>query len=824
MKAPGLRRRYSQRADSLARSHQPLLRLQRAKRRSHPSRHSSRKQHQQQQQWVPLKHPRLAHQAPFPTTAAPRAPPSGTFPEGPQIPYGTLDLDLGPDSPPGSSSIHCLTPVLNLSPAPTLDSPVPQALGVPAPSPDSPHSVIQDAFKGRRLNVRSQSAPDRSGFRILPDPTQPFMPPQMTPDAAAVEVNGVEHPAVMHALQKDVEQVQVGSRNLSTGPSFAQLIPSEPELARKPRESLRTGLEPAGYLCRRVPQYAASPPIETVVFAWGVSEDAQLGLNTGVNILTPKVVEATLGLRLSGRKFNRTPIVAGSRNTLVIDGSGQVWSWGWNERGTLGHGHRAPERKPRAIPALRGVNIVQVAIGGWHCLALGDNGALYAWGGNEYVQCGVDAEQRDIVSPVLAVPQLKVTMVAAGGMHSLALTESGEVWTWGEPWGDFAMKVARHPRQVTAAVDVAAIACGAFHNMALTRSGEVYTWGTNDYGQLGNGNTSYQTVPSLVMDLDLLQVSDIAAGGWHSAALTTTGELWVWGRGEYGRLGLSDRTGSSKLRPQRVMGLAHHKVVQVVLGGTHSIALTSRDRMFVWGRGSYGRLGLGPEKDLYHPVELQLPGGHECWRVIAVAAGGRHSMCVALPVRDGGSAAQAAAELAEAAADQPDGVSADGDSEPSLYDRDMDDGLGELPSPPAELSSIAAEMAQHWPTQEGNEKDQLTSEEDDGDDDEDDDDEDEREGFSREERHTRSPISRARSPSYPRSPLVGSPASSAYLAMAMVGSPRTRSPFLDAPASPRGWQATPSLFANDALRQSLDAAVLRSPSQQGSVRPGSYQS
>lgn len=60
--------------------------------------------------------------------------------------------------------------------------------------------------------------------------------------------------------------------------------------------------------------------------------------------------------------------------------------------------------------------------------------------------------------------------------------------------------------------------------------------------------------------------------------------------------------------------------------------------------------------------------------------------------------------------------------------------------------------------------------------------------------------------------------------MAMVGSPRTRSPFLDAPASPRGWQATPSLFANDALRQSLDAAALRSPSQQGSVRSGSYQS
>mmetsp|Transcript_13602 Transcript_13602/g.29116 ORF Transcript_13602/g.29116 Transcript_13602/m.29116 type:complete len:631 (-) Transcript_13602:438-2330(-) len=420
-------------------------------------------------------------------------------------------------------------------------------------------------------------------------------------------------------------------------------------------------VSPVGYLCNQLPRYVREPPIEAVVFAWGVNEDGQLGIQSDQNVGTPKVVEALLGLRFAGRSFGRSPLVAGSRNTLAIDAEGGVWSWGWNERGTLGHGHRGQERKPKRIAALQGVNVHQVAVNGWHCLALAEGGQLFAWGGNEYLQCGVMPEKRDIVEPVICVPHLKVRMVACGGMHTLALTETGEVWTWGEPWGDFAMKVERNPRPVSGATGMAAIACGAFHNMALSRRGEVYTWGTNDYGQLGNGNTSYQIIPKRVLDLDHVQVSDIAAGGWHSLVLSVHGEVFTWGRGEYGRLGIGDRTGSSKLRPQLVRGLEGHRIVQVAAGGTHTLALSSRGRLFIWGRGSFGRLGLGAEKDMYHPVECELPGGSDRWRVMAISCGGRHSICLALPVRDGlGSVL-----------DSDDDV--DGGSEPSLFDHSTRD-------------------------------------------------------------------------------------------------------------------------------------------------------
>ncbi|KAL3132366.1 hypothetical protein ABBQ32_008942 [Trebouxia sp. C0010 RCD-2024] len=309
----------------------------------------------------------------------------------------------------------------------------------------------------------------------------------------------------------------------------------------------------------------------------------------------------------------------------------QVLSWGWNARSSLGHGHRGNEKKPRRIAALKGVNIVQAACGGWHCLAVSNTGQAYAWGGNEYGQCGVAEGKRDVPQPSPCLPQHKVVQVAAGGMHTCALTDSGQVWTWGEPWGEFSMQLDRSPRAVPDATDVAKIACGAFHNLALTREGQVVAWGINDFGQLGNGSTVYATSPGQVVGLDDIAVSDIAAAGWHSLAITTSGEVYVWGRGEYGRLGLGDKGGSSRLRPCKVKAIEGHRVVQASCGGTHTMVLTAEGRIFGWGRGSFGRLGTGLQKDCYSPVEIFLPGGPERWRVISVACGGRHTMALALP-------------------------------------------------------------------------------------------------------------------------------------------------------------------------------------------------
>ncbi len=364
------------------------------------------------------------------------------------------------------------------------------------------------------------------------------------------------------------------------------------------------------------------------------------GLDANSNVLAPKVLEALLGTRLRGRAFGRTPLVAGSRCSVAISADGDVYTWGWNSRASLGQGHRDHVPKPRRVAGLRGVPIVQVALGGWHTLLLDNEGQVWACGGDEYMQSGQAAKERDVLVPTMCLPALRVCQVSAGGMHSLALTEDGNLWTWGEPWGSFSMTIDRRPHRVEVEDPeeiverggFVAIACGAFHNLALTATGEIYSFGLNDYGQLGLGHTASVTAPQRIVDgLEGVTVADISCGGWHSACVSTTGEVFMWGRGEYGRLGLGDKSGSSKLRPAKVWALDGIKMVQVSCGGSHTLGVTADGKAWAWGRGSFGRLGTGEERDAITPVEVKLPGGPERWHVIAVAAGGRHSLCFAVP-------------------------------------------------------------------------------------------------------------------------------------------------------------------------------------------------
>lgn len=379
----------------------------------------------------------------------------------------------------------------------------------------------------------------------------------------------------------------------------------------------------------------------SAVIAWGSGEDGQLGLGDNeekdcvcdISALYPHEVRS---------------VVAGSRNSLAICEDGQLFTWGWNQRGTLGH---PPETKtentPSQVKALANVKIVQAAIGGWHCLAVDDQGRAYAWGGNEYGQCGEEPGRkdetgkplrRDIVIPQRCASQLIVRQVAAGGTHSVVLTHDGQVWTWGQPWPPGDIKQISVPVRVQGLEKVRLISVGAFHNMALQEDGTLLAWGNNEYGQLGTGDTQPRSQPVIVHGLAGLTLVDIAAGGWHSTALTDDGEVYGWGRGEHGRLGFGDNDKSSKMVPQKVHLLTGEDIIQVSCGGTHSVALTRDGRMFSFGRGDHGRLGYGRKVTTGQPGEVPInlppPGnlnGTEAegsWVAKLVACGGRHTLAI----------------------------------------------------------------------------------------------------------------------------------------------------------------------------------------------------
>ncbi|KAK2420282.1 Regulator of chromosome condensation (RCC1) family protein [Trifolium repens] len=245
------------------------------------------------------------------------------------------------------------------------------------------------------------------------------------------------------------------------------------------------------------------------IIAWGSGEDGQLGIGTNEDKEWVCTVKALPSQRVRS-------VVAGSRNSLAICHDGKLFTWGWNQRGTLGHpAETKTENIPSQVKALSHVHIVQAAIGGWHCLAVDDHGKAYAWGGNEYGQCGEEPERkddngrplrRDIVIPQPCAPKLVVRQVAAGGTHSVVLTREGHVWTWGQPWPPGDIKQISVPVRVQGLENIRLIAVGAFHNLALQEDGTLWAWGNNEYGQLGTGDTQPRSQPIHVQGLSGLNL------------------------------------------------------------------------------------------------------------------------------------------------------------------------------------------------------------------------------------------------------------------------------------------------------------------------------
>jgi len=215
--------------------------------------------------------------------------------------------------------------------------------------------------------------------------------------------------------------------------------------------------------------------------------------------------------------------------------------------------------------------------------------------------------------------------IAGGADHTCALTAAGAVVCWGAniygQLGNGSRTDSLTPAPVTGlSSGVQAIAAGQYHTCALTAAGAVVCWGYNAEGELGNGTTDDSLTPVPVVGLDA-GARAISAGGYHSCALTAAGAAVCWGGNWFGQLG--DGTTNDSATPVHVSGLSSG-VRAIATGGYYSCAITPAGGAACWGGNLYGQLGNATADPSSVPVAVNgLAAG-----VAGIAAGWDHTCAV----------------------------------------------------------------------------------------------------------------------------------------------------------------------------------------------------
>ncbi|MDT4939034.1 MAG: hypothetical protein QOG80_2705, partial [Pseudonocardiales bacterium] len=354
---------------------------------------------------------------------------------------------------------------------------------------------------------------------------------------------------------------------------------------------------------------ADPPPAGTsIVLAAGLNNLGQLGTGTTGNAATPVANKLPVGTTV-------TAVAAGYVHSLALTSSGSIYAWGDNTYGELGNGTNSTTASltPALVNSPAGVTFTAVAVGYYDSLALASDGSVYAWGYNGFGALGISAAVNPTSPTHVNLPAgTTVTKVSAGYGHSLFLTSTGSVYAAGlnnvGQLGNGTLTNTTgttlvHLPTGTTASDIAA---GYAHSLAISSTGGVLSWGYNAFGQLGNNSVANSPVP-VAVSLGSATATGISAGLSHSVALTSTGGVFAWGDNSGAQLGNGTQTGTSKV-PVAV-NLAGATAVSINAGYAHNVARTSTGGVLAWGYNQFGQAGVGTVANVLSPTTVKLPPG-----------------------------------------------------------------------------------------------------------------------------------------------------------------------------------------------------------------------
>lgn len=359
-------------------------------------------------------------------------------------------------------------------------------------------------------------------------------------------------------------------------------------------------------LAAAVPAAAIPLPVPDRMggWGWGHNGSRQLGdRTTKTRTVAVTVFGLTSGVRM---------MAAGMDHSMALMSDATVRAWGDNTFGQLGNGSDAPYPEPEPVSGLTGVK--QITANGTTSLALRSDGTVWAWGANFSGKLGDGTTtHRFVPVQVLAATGgalTDVVHVASGGMHNLAVRSDGTVWAWGAndrgQVGDGTFAERHTAVQVSGLTGVTRVAAGFRHSLALLTDGTVRAWGDDFWGQLGDGALGPPASSRPLPVSGLAGVTEIAAGFNHSLAtcgIRCRGALMAWGQNSDGQLG----DGTRLVRPAPVPVLNVSSASHLTAGFGHSVArvqVFGSQFLGSWGDNTAGQLGNGTFVDSSTVVEV----------------------------------------------------------------------------------------------------------------------------------------------------------------------------------------------------------------------------
>jgi alpha-tubulin suppressor-like RCC1 family protein len=299
-------------------------------------------------------------------------------------------------------------------------------------------------------------------------------------------------------------------------------------------------------------------------------------------------------------------VACGRSHTLLLatpmGGQTGVWSWGEGLAGQLGLNKRDYSNIPTRLTMTDfHSELRSVAAGGDSSGALAENGLLWTWGENGGGQLGLGDRKNRLI------PTLVTGILSPAYMESLK--------PCGTAVSDEAVPETTVPLSASAADDTSepddlpsdcvgfkSVDFGMRFAAAVDMLGRFWSWGEGHGGVLGNNAENCQVSPTLVENVAWVntntQFDVVYCGELHAAMLSTTGQVWLWGVGGDGRLGLSSQEGQWEPTLHPTLPPAQN----IACGSRHTCVVTVEGSVLAMGRGDNGRLGQGLSADSFVPI------------------------------------------------------------------------------------------------------------------------------------------------------------------------------------------------------------------------------